>query len=139
MASLNFAAADGAAPLATEAPTSAARGFSGLEWSVIAIARRDRLASLKEPGRVATALGTLFGTWQNARLADGRLEALRRIAVLAWHKSYAVPLSELRAFLAAGFSLDQYETLQTSIGRGRARMTTSRFMPLIASPPAART
>jgi alkylhydroperoxidase family enzyme len=96
-----------------------ASGFSGLEWSVIALAQRDRLGSLRQPGRIATALGTLFGAWQNPRLADGRLEALRRIAVLAWHKSYALPVSELRAFLAAGFSAEQYEMLQASISRGR--------------------
>ena len=93
--------------------------FSGLEWSVIALARRDRIASLREPGRIATALRAVFGTARPGRLADGRLEALRRIAVLAWHYGYAVPVSELRAFLAAGFSSDQYEMLQTSIARGR--------------------
>lgn len=94
--------------------------FSGLEWSVVALARRDRIASLREPGRIATAMRALFGTPRPGRLADGRLEALRRIAVLAWHYGYAVPVSELRAFLAAGFSKDQYEMLQASIGRGRA-------------------
>ena len=101
--------------------TKAVNGFSGLEWSVIALAQRDRLASLRHPGRIATALGALFGAWQNPRLADSRLEALRRIAVLAWHKSYAVPVSELRAFLAAGFSAEQYEMLQTSISRARVQ------------------
>lgn len=95
--------------------------FSALEWSVIALAQRDRLASLRRPGRIATALGSLFGAWQNPRLADSRLEALRRIAVLAWHKSYAVPVSELRAFLAAGFSAEHYEMLQASISRGRSQ------------------
>ena len=94
--------------------------FSGLEWSVVALARRDRIASLREPGRIAKALREVFGTGRPGPLADGRLEALRRIAVLAWHYGYAVPVSELRAFLAAGFSSDQYEMLQTSIARGRA-------------------
>lgn len=106
---------------AAAARSENAIGFSGLEWSVIALAQRDRLESLREPGRVSIALRALFGLWQDARLADGRLEALRRIAVLAWHKSYAVPVSELRAFLSAGFSVDQYEMLQASISRGRIR------------------
>jgi hypothetical protein len=44
---------------------------------------------------------------------------LRRIAVYAWHHGYAVPMSEVRAFLGAGFSSDQYEMLQASIARGR--------------------
>jgi hypothetical protein len=122
MAYLNFAEMD--VPATTYGrPLS---GFSGLEWSVIALAERDRLPSLKQPGRIATALGALFGTSQNARLADGRLEALRRMAVLAWHKSYAIPLSELRAFKDAGFSIDQYETLLSSISRGRARNRKQR-------------
>lgn len=96
-----------------------APAFSGLEWSVIALARRDRVASLREPGRVAIALRRLFGTGRPSRLADGRLEALRRIAVLAWHHGYALPTSELRAFLQAGFSSGHYEMLQASIARGR--------------------
>ena len=93
--------------------------FSGLEWSVIALAQRDRIASLRKPGRIATALRAVFGTPRPGQLADGRLEALRRIAVLAWHRGYAVPVSELRAFLGAGFSTDHYEMLQTSIARAR--------------------
>jgi hypothetical protein len=101
-----------------DAPASP--GFSGLEWSVIALAERDRIASLREPGRIAKALGTMFGTTRPGRLADERLEALRRIAVLAWRRGYAVPVSELLAFIGAGFSTDQYEMLQTSIARGRA-------------------
>jgi hypothetical protein len=94
--------------------------LSGLEWSIVALAGRSSLASLREPGRVATALGSLFGRSPDKRLADARLEALRRIAVLAWHHSWKVPTSELRAFVAAGFSLDQYELVQASISRGRA-------------------
>lgn len=110
--------------LGPAAPTSP--GFSGLEWSVIALARSDHLASLREPGRIATALGRLFGTSGSGRLANGRLEALRRIAVLAWHRGYSVPVSELRAFLGAGFSSEQYEMLQASVGRGRHRARNQR-------------
>jgi hypothetical protein len=93
--------------------------LSALEWSVVAFAQRDSLASLREPGRFAAALGSLFGR-RDKRVIDPRLESLRRIAVLAWHRGWQVPASELRAFVKAGFSLDQYELLQTSIARGRA-------------------
>lgn len=120
MAYLNLPQSDGGAAASAKG-SNPASGFTGLEWSVVAIARRDRLASLRQPGRIAAALGSLFGAWQNAKLADSRLEALRRIAVLAWHRGYSVPVEELRAFLKAGFSIEQYETLQTSIGRGRAQ------------------
>lgn len=93
--------------------------LSALEWSVVAFAQRDSLASLREPGRFAAALGSLFGR-RDRRVIDTRLESLRRIAVLAWHRGWQVPASELRAFVRSGFSLDQYELVQASIARGRA-------------------
>jgi hypothetical protein len=90
-----------------------------LEWSVVAVARKDRVSSLRNPGRLSTALGNLFGTRSNPRLADPRLEALRRLAVLAWHHGFALPVSEIRAFLAAGFTVSQYETVLASISAAR--------------------
>ena len=86
-------------------------GFSALEWSVVMLARHDRPSSLREPGRVAIWLGRIFGEAFNRRLADPRLEALRRMAVLTWHHSYSVPKREIQAFFAAGFNADHYELL----------------------------
>ncbi|MEP9402654.1 hypothetical protein [Sphingomonas sp. VNH70] len=101
-------------------PAPARTGLSALEWSVVALARQDRIASLRHPGRVSIALGRVFGTRRGSpNLADPQLEALRRIAVWAWHRGYAVPEGELAGFLAAGFSIDQYETMQASIGAAR--------------------
>lgn len=102
-------------------------GFSPLEWSVIAIAHRDRLSTLREPGRISVVMGAVFGGKRNPRLADPRLEALRRIAVLTWHYGYVVPSSAVRAFLAADYSLDQYETLVSSVSVGRAAARQSRL------------
>ncbi len=109
-----------------DAATRAESGFSAIEWSVVAFARRERLSSLREPSRVARALASLFGFARTSRLTDERLEALRRMAVLAWHSGYQLPTSELRAFQQAGFTLDQYEVLQASIGRGRAANRSGR-------------
>jgi len=104
----------------TAANDTRTTALSAFEWSVVAVARNDSLASLREPGRLAIALGSLFGgSRRSPRLADGRLEALRRIAVLAWHRGFAIANTELKAFLAAGFSMDQYELLQRSIGAAR--------------------
>jgi alkylhydroperoxidase family enzyme len=90
---------------------------------VVAIAQHDRLSSLEKPGRLATALTMIFGGQRpNPALADTRLEALRRLAVLAWHKGYSVPRAAIRAFHEAGFTLEQYETLLASISRGRAAL-----------------
>ncbi len=123
MAYLNFAEADGGFQIPTlPRPDRVEATFSALEWSVIALAQRDPLSTLRAPGRVAKAMGSLFGTSQDSRLADERLEALRRMAVLAWRKSWNVPTAKLRAFKAAGFTIEHYEALQVSVGRGREQI-----------------
>ena len=114
----DFASRPGSS-LASQPATDHSR-LSTLEWSVVAIAQHDPLSSINIPGRLSVALGSLFGQRHNPRLADMRLEALRRIAVLAWHRSYALPVSEIKAFLAAGFTMDNFETLLASISRGRS-------------------
>lgn len=128
MAYMDFAALQGAA---TAAPANVAwlprvrnaGGLSALEWQVVALAQQDRLSSLEEPGRLSVALGMIFGGQRpNPKLADARLEALRRVAVLAWHRGYALPRHEIRAFHDAGFTPEQYETLLASISRGRAAL-----------------
>ena len=113
-------------PRAPSAPRTGMEGFSALEWSVVALAERDKLSSLRQPGRVATAMGTLFGDRHNPRLADARLEALRRMAVLSWFHGFAVHGQDVRDFTAAGYSLDQYETLVASIGAAKARRQRPR-------------
>ena len=120
MAYLNFAALQGS-PIAVPADVLPVSGFSALEWQVVAIAQHDRLASL------SVALGVIFGgEVPNPKLADQKLEALRRMSVLAWHKGYAVPRHEIRAFHEAGFTPDQYETLLASISRGRAALNQGK-------------
>ena len=129
MAYLDLARLEGspaAAPLelAAEAPRAS---FSALEWQVVAIAQHDRLSTLHQPGRMAIALAMVFGGQRpNPRLADTRLEALRRLAVLAWHRGYALPRAEIRAFHAAGFTAEHYEILLASISRGRAALNQGR-------------
>lgn len=93
-------------------------GFTALEWSVIALAKKDTIGSLKAPGRMSRALGTVFGRGTNSRLAEPRLEMLRRVAVYAWRRGYALPASEVSAFLRAGFSMAQAEVLVASITGG---------------------
>lgn len=101
-------------------PTPAGDRLTALEWSVVALARRDGLSSLAAPGPLSIALGKVFGTRRhNPHLADPKLEALRRMAVLTWHRGFRVPASEVKAFLRAGFSTAQYETLTASIGVAR--------------------
>ncbi|WP_347275824.1 hypothetical protein [Sphingomonas sp. HITSZ_GF] len=126
MAYLNFAALQGS-PIAMPADVLPVSGFSALEWQVVAIAQQDRLSSLEKPGRLSVALGMIFGGESpNPKLADQKLEALRRLSVLAWHKGYALPRHEIRAFHEAGFTPEQYETLLASISRGRAALNQGK-------------
>jgi len=99
--------------------------FSPLEWTVIALSRRDSLSSLKTPGPVARAFGGLFGLGRKSMLADPQLEALRRVAVHAWRRGYTLPVSEIKRFLAAGFSSGQFETLLASVASKRLERSRS--------------
>lgn len=90
-------------------------GFSALEWSVIALARRDTLRSLERSSRMGRALGSLFGLGTASQLADPRLEALRRAAVYAWRRGFALPMAEIERFREAGFVDAQLETLVVSV------------------------
>lgn len=108
-----------AAPAPDPVPAADDR-LTALEWSVVALARRDSRSSLRQPGRTATAIRALFNR-PNPKLADERLEAVRRMAVLTWADGYAVSAAEVRAFLDAGFTAGQYETMVDSIGAAKAR------------------
>jgi hypothetical protein len=102
------------------APVEVAARLSALEWSIVAMAERDSVSSLREPGRFLSALQSIFGIRRVNRLANDKLEALRRVAVHAWHFRWNVPDSELQEFLSAGYSLDQYQLVQLSIAQARA-------------------
>jgi len=122
------APADMVATVAEVAPEGrTTKNLSALEWSVVAIAQKDRLSSLATPGRMSLALGSIFRVpGSSARLADPKLEALRRVSVLAWHHGDAVPRDEIHAFHQAGFTHGQYETLLDSISRGRSALNQGR-------------
>ena len=84
--------------------------FSKLEWSVIRLARVDRLWTIRAAGRVRRIFNWVIGRG-NPELANPRLEALRRMAVLTWHYGFTVPGRDISEFLSAGFSPDQYELM----------------------------
>ncbi|MBA3667160.1 MAG: hypothetical protein H0W65_05510 [Sphingomonas sp.] len=91
------------------------------------MAERDGLSSIREPGRLVSALTGLFGISQPNRLGNERLETLRRIAIFSWNNVWNVPKAEIAGFLEAGFTTDQFELIQHSVGearRARRRRTT---------------
>ena len=89
--------------------------FSRLEWSVIRLARVDGLSTLREPGRWGRFVNWLMNRKGLPSLANERLEALRKMAVLSWHYGFTVPGEDVAGFLSAGFSPDQYELMVRSI------------------------
>jgi hypothetical protein len=95
-------------------PVATATDFTPLEWSVIRLARVDRLWTIRRAGPLRRLWNALAGRG-NPALANERLEALRRIAVLSWHYGFTVPGADVAEFLAAGFTTDQYERLVNSI------------------------
>ena len=90
-----------------------------LERSVIGIARQDGLSTLRQPGRLSRWLGVLFGVRISPQLADPKLEALRRIAVLSWKRGYAIASAEVKAFLAVGYTPAFYELVVDTIASAR--------------------
>lgn len=114
------------APIAS--PAAPAADFSLLEWRVVAMAQQDSRASIQPESRLRRLARQMFGFPGYDALSNERLEALRRMAVLSWHDGYAVAPSEIRLFLAAGYSLDHYEALLRRINAGRsARLRRHRI------------
>lgn len=94
--------------------------FTTRERTVIDLARDDRLSSLREESEFVEFLRLIFGMKRQTPLANPKLEALRRLAVLSWHNGYNVSTRDLTDFLNAGYSLDQYEAMLAHIGSERA-------------------
>ena len=88
--------------------------FSPLEWSIIRLARIDRLWTIRTAGRLRRFWNWFVGRG-NPELANPKLEALRRMAVLTWHFGFTVPGEDVSNFISAGFSPDQYELMAGSI------------------------
>lgn len=120
LAEPGFAAIPAFAPSSERRTDDGGVNFNRREWTVIRMARNDRLSSLREESEFKEFLRLLFGFQRQRPLSDPRLEALRRIAVLSWHHGYNVAASEVRAFLSAGFSTDQYDAMLAHVGRERA-------------------
>jgi hypothetical protein len=84
------------------APTSNAN-LSELEWRVVEIAREDGPRSLNSDGFLSRLSRDLFGLPVARRLANDRLEALRRFCVRAWYWDL-IRSQDLRSLMDAGYS-----------------------------------
>ena len=95
--------------------------LSRLERRVVELAREDGLTSLipQRPRRWLARF--VFGpTPPSKMLANEELEALRQLAVQAWHHGYTLPVSAIREAEAAGHSEAKVGAVIDFIGRLRA-------------------
>jgi len=90
--------------IAASADRNDAPAFAPIERSVIALAAHDTQWSVRPRSLIVRFVEALFGFHPANPLADPRLEALRRFAVLARIARGALPAAEIDAFIAAGFS-----------------------------------
>lgn len=104
---------------ATDQPeTTAVETFSMLEWSVIQASDADDRSTLEEPGRILRAFHGLLGVSRKNRLANPRLEVLRRMSVLLRSRD-PVTADDESAFRAAGFTDRQLDLLKARRTRAR--------------------
>lgn len=123
MAFIDFAdAAQHALPASQDQQQAGAlsQDLSELELRVVQLARVDGLDSL-QPQRRRSRLGRLIlGPPPPARsLANESLEAVRRLAVHAWHEGYQLPASALKAAREAGMTETKISAIVDAIGRSR--------------------
>ncbi|MDQ8755754.1 hypothetical protein RCO27_05890 [Sphingosinicella sp. LHD-64] len=85
--------------------------FESSELQVIALAVIEAERRLLQPNRLGRFLARWFGFRVATPLANSRLEALRRFALLARQTGGRPPVAETERFLAAGFSTFQAVTL----------------------------
>ena len=77
--------------------------LSALEWRVVEIAREDGPRSLKPDGWLARLSREFFGLPIARRLANRKLEALRRFCIRAWYWDL-IRIRDLRQLIDAGYS-----------------------------------
>lgn len=93
-------------------PAPEAEPFGELEERVIALARHDGIGSLQPPGWFDRAIAALFGVGaRGRRLADARLEVLRRAVVVARHRHH-LPDAHAAELRAAGFTPRQVRAIE---------------------------
>jgi hypothetical protein len=83
-----------------------------LERAVVYLARRDGRDTLRTPGKVGALLTFLFGSKPANALADPRLEALRRYAVMFRLKGDALPPAETERLADAGFRREAIDEIR---------------------------
>ena len=102
-------------PWLPAAPTRGADApFDHAERQALALARTDGLRSVRQPRWAAWILSRLFGVKPAMPLANPRLEALRRTAILI--RIARIDAEAVNAFRAAGWTGDHLAQLTMMFG-----------------------
>jgi hypothetical protein len=121
---------------ATRAPIfSAPLLLQRVERDVLLASRQDPSSSLKSKGPIGRWMGRMFGFEDPNRLADPRLEALRRFAVLLRRRGDRLSASEETRIFVAGFSPAQVAEIRRLVEDERAprRRTWKRRVLALAA------
>lgn len=97
--------------------------LSAMERQVVMLSLGDTRSSLARQSTWRRRLDALLGLRRPNRLADARLEALRRAAVLMRLDGFAIDASEYEAFAAAGFRLDAADEVYNIVAPHRAPLS----------------
>ena len=102
-------------------PVDRADTLTAIERRVVELARGDGLDTLRPPRKRGWFARLVLGSPPaSPMLANEKLEALRRLAVRAWHQGYRLPVSALKEAEAAGYSENQIGAVIDAVGRSRA-------------------
>lgn len=104
-----------------EAPLAGADPLSHFERRIVELARTDSLDTLLPQRKRGWFARLIFGPQPpSPMLANEQLEALRRLAVQAWHNGYTLPASVMKEARVAGHSEAKIGAVIDFIGRSRA-------------------
>jgi len=122
MAFIDFSdAALQALPVTRTFPEPPAEPLSRFERRIVELARDDGLAPLLPQRKRGWFARLILGPQPpSPMLANEQLEALRRLAVQAWHHGYTLPASVMKEARTAGHSEAKIGAVIDLIGRSRA-------------------
>lgn len=100
-----------------------------LEWQVVEIARKDGPRSANPDGRFARFMRDFFGIPVARKLANEKLEALRRFSVRAWYADL-IRTGDLSILMDAGYSSSVVFLILTHVARYRGVTPTIQGRPI---------
>jgi hypothetical protein len=122
-------------PYFTARCTTSAPLLQRIERDVLLASRHDRPSSLERTSLLGRWIARLFGFETSNRLADPRLEALRRFAVLLRRRGDRLPRCEEARIAAAGFTPTQVSEIRRLVDGNRPPRRAfwqRRYLALVA-------